>query len=462
MDPFSPEWWLARLEKLLDAQVKRIKPFDDYYEGNHDLRFASVQFTTAFGQMFLGSADNWMPLVVSSVQERLGIEGFRLGQNTAGDRRAWRIWQANNLDADSAMLFREALINGIAYTLTWPDENDPSTPLITVEHPSQAIVATSPSNRRVRLAGLKRWVEDDGSTSATLYLPDFIYKFTKGKRGVGGGGWQIREEAGEEWPLPNGFGAVPLVPIVSQQRMLKTGGASRVGPFIASQDKINKLTFDMMIASEYAAFRQRWASGVSIPVDPVTKQPVEAWKHAVNRVWTSSDPAAKFGDFSETDLGNYVKAIELQVQSLASRSRTPAHYMLGSSGSFPSGESLRATETGLIQVAGDYQLGFGEGLEETLRLGLAAIGVRARGAASMETVWRDAETKTESEHVDSILKQLALGVPLRQLWVELGYSESQIERFSAMLVEEAQIRSSLRDAGRDGQSSEADAATGDL
>lgn len=156
MEPYSPEWWLARLDSALTKQAKRIKPFDDYYKGKHDLRFASVQFSTAFGEMFLGSADNWMPLLVSSVQERLAVEGFRLGDNTSGDRRAWRIWQANNLDAESSMLFREALINGVAYTLTWFNEDDESTPLVTVEHPSQAIVATSPANRRVRLAGLKR------------------------------------------------------------------------------------------------------------------------------------------------------------------------------------------------------------------------------------------------------------------------------------------------------------------
>lgn len=450
MEPYSPEWWLARLDAALTKQAKRIKPFDEYYKGNHDLRFASAQFTTAFGQMFTASADNWMPLLVSSVQERLAVEGFRLGDTTAGDRRAWRIWQSNNLDAESSMLFREALINGTAYTLTWFNDDDVSTPLITVEHPSQAIVATSPANRRIRLAGLKRWTEDDGSTAATLYLPDFIYKFTRGKRGtaVTGTGWQAREEPTEPWPLPNPLGQVPLVPIISQQRMLEPG-ESRIGPFMATQDKINKLTFDLMVASEFAAFRQRWATGVAIPLDPVTKQPIETWQHAVNRVWTSKDKDTKFGDFAPTDLTNYVKPIELETQSMASRSRTPAHYMLGQSGSFPSGESLRATETGLISLVEEYQLGYGEGLEETERIALACAGVRPRGIAAMETVWREAERKTESQHVDSILKKLTLGIPLRQLWVDLGYSESQIERFGAMLLEEVGIRRALVDAGRD-------------
>lgn len=458
----SPKWWLRKLGRELVDRQKRLDKLDKYYRGEHELKFASSKFSAAFGKMFLDASDNWMPLVVNAVQERLGIEGFRLGSSSAGDRRAWRIYQANNLDSESDILHREALINGLAATLTWPD--DDGNPLITIEHPSQLIVARSSSNRRVRLAALKAWEDEDTERLlATLYLPDFIYKFegpklvqysSKSSRARVSAWdatrWAQREVATEPWPLPNPFKRVPAVPIENQQRML-VDGESEIASVLPTQDRINKLSFDLMIAAEFSAFRQRWATGIQIPKDPETGQPVEPFKHAIDRLWTSGSSETEFGEFGETDLANYVKAIEMQVQHLAAQTKTPPHYLLGQSGAFPSGESLKATETGLIKKVKDRQASYGEGWEETMRLALEVAGINARGAASMETIWADPESRTESEHVDSILKKLALGVPFRQLWEDLGYSQTTIERFRTMLAEEADVRALL--GGRSATSS---------
>lgn len=441
----SPLWWVARLEKQLAARRKTIDVYDRYYCGHHELKFASSTFQTKFGQMFRDASDNWMPLIVDAVQERLRVEGFRLGNSPVGDRRAWDIWQANNLDAESDVLHTEALIAGEAYTLVWADTD--GNPSITVEHPSQVIVATSPEDRRIRTAAFKCWVDDDGFEMATLYLPDEIYKWRSSKKLPSSGysersvnRWVPRELASEPWPLPNPFGVVPVVPISNRRRML-AGSVSELANATSLQDQINKLTFDMMLASEYTAYRQRWATGMDIPTDPESGQPIEVFQHAVNRLWTSSGENTKFGEFDATDLGNYVKAIELKVQHLAAQTRTPPHYLLGQSGAFPSGESLKSTETGLIAKVYRCERAFGEGHEETIRLGLLVAGVKPRGGtARMETVWGDAESRTEAEHVDATIKKRALGVPFRQLWEDLGYSQEQMERFSEMLIEEAKLR----------------------
>jgi hypothetical protein len=54
-----------------------------------------------------------------------------------------------------------------------------------------------------------------------------------------------------------------------------------------------------------------------------------------------------------------------------------------------------------------------------------------------EVIWADPESRTESEHIDSLVKQLSLGVPKEALWVEAGYTPTQIERFKLMLQDEA-------------------------
>lgn len=442
----SVEWWLRKLEKQLKDQQKRIAKPEKYYEGEHEMRFASQKFGQAFGKMFLAASDNWMPLVVDSVQERLRVEGFRVGSKTAGDKRVWRIWQANNLDSDSDVVHTEALIGGQAYTQVWYNADDEKTPNIYIEHPSQVTVALSPEDRRTRLAALKLWADDDGFRLANLYLPEGIYKFRSTSRYASSAStWARRESRTESWPLRNPLGIVPVIPIASRRRMLKEP-VSEIENLIPTQDKINKLTFDMMIAAEYAAFRQRWATGLSIPTDPETKQPIEPFKAAVDRLWTSASKDTTFGEFDVTDLSNYVSPIEMEVQHLVSQSRTPPHYVFVR-GNMPSGESLRAAETGLVAKAGGRQRSFGEGWEETMRVALAVAGTVVKGADSMSTQWADAESRTESEHTDSVLKKLAMGVPLRQVWRDAEYSDEQIDGFIDMLKEEKAYRE-LLDAAR--------------
>jgi hypothetical protein len=454
----SPQWWLKRLNDKLGRRCDVGEKFDRYYQGAHDLRFASPRFKSEFASMFLSSTDNWMPIVVDSVQERLRVDGFRLGDTPSSDRRVWKLWQQNNLDADSDVLHTESLINGTAYTLVWPDVDDPTQPRITIEHPTQMIVEHAAGDRRIRRAALKKWLSEDGFVYATLYLPDFVYKFrsrSKPQSYTMGNSirWEDREVAGEPWPLSNPFGRVPVTPIANQRRMLGDGESELAGGLTSLQDKINKLVFDMMLASEFAAFRQRWVTGMDIPRNPETNEPLEPFNIAVNRLLVANPKTdangevigngVQFGEFSATDLNNYVQAIDMQVMHLASQSKTPPHY-LNASADRLSGESIKAAETGLVAKVRARQRGYGEGWEDTMRLALEVAGIRPKGgAASMEVIWGDPESRTESQHVDSVLKKLSLGVPLMQLWRDLGYSEETIASFKQMLVEETQYRASM-------------------
>ena len=61
---------------------------------------------------------------------------------------------------------------------------------------------------------------------------------------------------------------------------------------------------------------------------------------------------------------------------------------------------------------------------------------RLAAAESMEVIWSDPESRTESQHVDAILKQKDLGVPEEILWEKLGYSPQEIARIKAIKAEE--------------------------
>lgn len=436
--PESPAWWLRRLEAKLDERQPGIKHFDDYYSGEHRLGFASSEFRRAFGALFSRFADNWCELVVDAVEERLNVEGFRLGRDISGDQRAWRIWQTNHLDAESQTAHTEALISGESYVLVWA--GDDRVPSITVEHPAQVTVINRAGIARERAAALKRWIDDDGFRYATLYLPDAVYKFRSAVPAKEGSrtAWTDREVNGEPWPLPNRLGVVPVVPMVNRSRLLKPG-RSELHSVVPVQDAVNKLITDLLVTSEFSAAPQRWATGIEIPKDPATGQPIQVFENLVSRLWTSKSKDTTFGEFDQADLANFVQAIEMLIQHIASQTRTPPHYFY-LRGEFPSGESIKSAETGLVAKAQRKMRHFGEAWEEVMRLGFAVIGDERRARVQdSETLWGDPESRSESELADSVMKKRALGVPLQQCWADLGYSPQQIERFKEMLREEAEF-----------------------
>jgi hypothetical protein len=432
----SPLWWISKLEAQLDKDQQGFIKLDNYYEGKHRLAFATAKYRDAFGDMFSTFADNWCDLVVDSSVERLSVEGFRF-DNAETDDEAWRIWQANQLDAESEIGHTEALVHSRAYVIVWPDDNDPTTPLITIEHPREVVVASAAVNRRRRLAALKRFTDDDGYRQATLYLPEAVFKY-RSERPIKGGGttgktkWVPLELDDETWPLENKMGIVPVVPLVNRRRLLNDG-VSEIAKIISIQDAINKTVADMLVASEYGAAPQRWATGISVPKDPKTGLEMpEAFPNLISRLWTSTSANTKFGQFEQTDLSTFVNAVEMLVQHVASQTRTPPHYFY-LNGQFPSGESIKSAETGLVAKVRRKQRHFGETWEEVIRLAFLATGDITRAASiRAETVWADPESRSESEHTDAVIKQKAVDIPTEALWEELGKSPMQIERYKKM------------------------------
>lgn len=427
--PYSSAWWLERLGKRLDARLGEMRSLENYYRGRQPLALASKKFKSEFATIFRGFSDNFCQLIVQAVEERMVVQGFRI-DGGAGDKKAWRIWQANQLDAQSQKAHREALIKGECPVIVWPDAANPGSAIIRAQKPEEVVVAYD-DDPLVRAVAMKRWKTLEGQLCATLYYPDRLEKYVQ-PEGPSPSIWARRTVEGEPWPLPHSLGAVPVVPLVNDPD-LDNVGRSEIGSILPLQDALNKLITDMLVSSEFAAFRQKWVTGMAIPVDPETGKAVEAFKAAVDRVWMARDPQTKFGDFDATELGPYVEGIETVLQHMASQTRVPMHYLLGQAGAFPSGESLKATETGLVAKALRRHRDFGEGWEEVMRLGFRAAGDVKRGALiDTETSWRDPETRTESEHVDALVKLASIGVPEEQLWEDAGYTPQQIEKFKAM------------------------------
>ncbi len=429
-----PELRDAMLEQL-DRQAAAHARHDAYYRGDHPLPDAPAGARAEYLRLMRLARSNWCQLIVDAVAERLTVDGVRFGNQSSADVDVWRtLWQPNDLDAEHGSVHLEALIGGAAYVLVWPDVDRgvDGPPTITAEHPAEVYVELEPGNRRRRRAAVKRYT-DDGLEYVTLWTapdgdtPAMVYKW---RREPSSAKWEPYAADGDDGPeFENGLGAVPVVPFRNRARMIGPG-VSELGNGITDiQDRINETLFGRLTAARFAAFRQRWVTGLEIPVDPETNKPVEPFRAAVDRLWMAEDSEVKFGEFGATDLRPYIESVESDIQHLAAISRTPPHYLLGQSGAFPSGESLKATETGLVAKVRSRMLSFGESWEEVVRLGLAAQQDARAADDSLEVVWRDPESKGLGELVDALVKLGTLGIPREALWERYGASQVEIARW---------------------------------
>lgn len=436
---------MHRLESRLDERIPTLQRYDDYVAGKHPLAFASDRFKEVFGGLFVEFADNWCDLVNDAVRERIKVRGFRLGDETAADAEAWRVWQKNRLDADSQLGHSELLKSTEASVLVWNNPKDEETPRITIESPFETIVAHAPGDRRDRLAALKRWSDDDGIEQATLYLPNGVYKFTASGEAEddedeeGGSRWKVRELETEPWPLANPLGIVPVVTMFNKPRLRPREfglyGEAEHAKVIPIQDGINKVLMDMFVASEYGSFRQRYVTGMELATDEKTGKRIQAFEAAAERLWSTKNKDAQFGEFEATDLKNFVTAIEMLVQHTASQTRTPPHYFY-LKGEMPSGESIKSAETGLVAKAYEKMLFLGEDWEEVQEISFMVKGQPLGKDVIVETIWGDPEYRTESEHVDALLKLKSLGIAEEILWEKAGLSQTEIARNKRLRAEQ--------------------------
>jgi hypothetical protein len=454
VDPL--EVLMGRMLRALQDRAPLVDIYSDYYDGRHELAFVSGPYRAAFGRMLAGVSDNWCALVIQAAIERLVVEGFEVGDadDEAANANALALWRANGMDLDIGLAFTEACKCGEAYLLV--SSADDGTPRLTVEHPRQFIVLRDPADRRKLLAALKCWYDElTDQLYITLWTPEVVIRRRRGKRDR----WFADRDDVLAAEI-NGLGEVPVACLTNDPQMLPSGppmsllaaphsapnvavglGRSDLADVISSQDAIDQLITNMLLAGEYAAFKQRWATGLEVPRDAETGQPIEPFRAAVERVWISEQPTTKFGEFDITPLQNYIDAITWHVQSIASRSRIPPHILISGSGNWPSGETLNAAESGLVNKVKGKMVSFGPEVAKAVRY-LLSLQAGALLDTPVNVQWRDPERRVESEFADALIKQLSLGVPPQVLWRRL-YPPEVIDTFPALLAQAATFKTAL-------------------
>jgi len=420
---------LKRLQKRLDDALagrivngRRQKSFltlDAYYEGEQRLEQLGYAIPDDLREFVTIVA--WPGTYVDAIVDRQTVVGFRRAGQPEADTGLWEMWQANDLDAESAMARVDRMVFGRGYYCLGTNDDDADMPLITVESPMEMVHEWS-NRKRATTAAARFYVDDSGpkkTRHATLYLPDA----TK---------WLVRENGKwvEEDVDDHDLGRVPVVPMVGRQRTHDRYGRSSFLKIIGLTDSAARVLTNGDVASEVMALPQRYAAGLSPDdfKDPDTGQPLTTWEAYFGAVWSSTNKDAKFGQFSAADLGNFSKRLGDLAQMASGVTGLPMRYFGQLSDNPPSADGIRADESRLIKTAEKGNEAEAEALEDVMEIGVRLrTGEWDSSLRSLETVHVNPATPTVAQQADATVKLYAEGIiSRRQARRDMGYTPVQI------------------------------------
>lgn len=375
---------------------------------------------------------NILPLVVTTVAQSLFVDGYR-PEKTDENAKAWKIWQANRMDGRQSGLHRAALKYGVAYNVVM--RGDP-VPVITPKSPRRMTAFyEDPVDDEWPMFAIEEVVQntDKGTQRRIVRLYDDTTRYTLSGDAKAGSKLVLGAGPDDTGIETHDLGVCPVVRYLNGDDL--DGDECVLGEvegLIEMQDQINSTTFNLLMAQQYAAFRQRWVTGMAPPLDD-GGNPIEPFNAAVNRLWVAEDHDTKFGEFGQTDLKGYLESREATIRHIATVSQTPPHSILGTMANL-SAEALNSARDGLNSKIAERKSTFGESHEQTLRLSALASGDKDGWAdTSAQVVWRDTEARSLAQTVDALGKLVQmLGVPADELWEKIpGVTQQDVKRWKA-------------------------------
>lgn len=417
-----------------------------YYNGDHDLAFATEKFANTFGSLFREFSLNLCPAICDAIRDKLKIEGFSAQSSSfslppsphaeACTLNVDAIWHRNRMDVRAGEIHKEALTHGDAYAIVWPDAN--GKPAIFPNKASSVTVEYDDEFPGKIVWAAKVWRTRDKFTRLNLFYPDRIERYISAKpsesmtsdpkdfvrvQGLKSKGQG--HDAGSDrpwtldigpWTIDNPYGVVPVFHFANNAS-IGAFGRSELEDAIPIQDGMNKSVLDMLVAMEFSAYRQRWAAGIEIDYDSEGKA-IAPFKAGVDHLWITENTNARFGDFEAANLDHFLKVKDGFRIDLASVTGTPLYYLLPHGRGFASGEAMRKAESRFVAKVRDRQTSFGQVWADVMQF---ALKIEGSTDTILQTRWEDAARLTEKEELENLLLKKDLGLSSEAALKEAGY-----------------------------------------
>jgi len=436
-------------DELVALNVERRTSCEVYYSywmAQQDLAIDPAELNSRFGETLALFRDNLTRPVVESAESRVRVTEF--GPNVGEDATA--LWNELDMPKKSRRVHTQAMVKGDGFVIVLPDEEGNANIWPQISDSMSLLYSVVDDN--IKVAGFKFWVDEiqragkqtsEDYVRVNLYFEDRIERYIS-KNSTKAfnkefSDYEIYDEEGA-WETTHSVGEVPVFEFNVNYDLDESRGRSDLADATSFIDAINKTFLDMLTASEFTAAPQRWATGVEIPLDPKTGEPMEQFKSGSHKLWTAPNESASFGQFSPGDLTAYTSSIDTLVEHLAFVTRTPS-YSLMKTVQYPSGEALRSAEAPLRSRVSDHQIDFAPTWRDIMAaaLKLNKITVSDDELKDLMPRWLPVNAPYATTELLEELTVYAetLGVPEEMLWRLAGFTAEEIEEMKEMREEEA-------------------------
>lgn len=429
---------MSDLKRAVETLKEKRKVYDklwQYYDGLHPLVYSNDRLKEVFQSINAKFRQNWCGVVVDSVVERLEFKQFDVANDEAATNTLNRWWEISGMELDADDVELCAIVTGEAFVMVWPGEEGE---LEAFYNDSRLvhIFYEEDNPRRMRYAA-KWWAAADGKARLTLYYPDRLeyYVSTEKAEDVKGaddfGTYLTNPDDPESFRAKNPRGMDIFFHFRRERRAIK----SELGPAVLdTQDAVNKLFADMMVAAEFGAFKQRYI---------ISQADVGVLKNAPNEIWDLpagdglSQPTT-VGEFAETGLSNFMDQMERLAASIGKQTRTPLYYFDLGKRADPSGETLAAMDAPLVKKCEKYIKRFQREWERLARVVAADIG--ATLDSPVRAVYADPRTMQPKTEAETRKANVEAGIPLRTNLRREGWTPQELGQMDVDKQAEAEAQ----------------------
>lgn len=425
-------WAIADLKGRLPS----LRLFKRYDEGDHRLNFATEKFRNTFGDLFSEFADNLCDDVLNGITDRLQISSWGSTANTdkALAEAVEAVWTRNRGDSRLGAVHRNAFRDGDGFALVETGKDQKSR--IWKQDARQIAVRYSDDDPDEMEVAARVWKVGTRYRINLMY-PDRIERYaSKGSTNDGGlpsaGAFGLLAEGdvllkGDTQPTEV-RSSIPLFHFPNGD--VSCYGRSLLLPVIPLQDALNKSIADMLVAMEFQAFPQRWATGVQVDPtpDPLTGRERQPFKGGPGETWWTAKEGGQFGQFSAAEMGGFLEVQKGFRAEIFRKGSQPA-YDLGSDGNLPSGVALLVAEGRTVKMGKDR---IRDWTPEHKRMMAAAATIDLGTDVlpdDLDPEWAPVETRDIKALLEELAMKKDLGVPTEQILKEMGYAPDEVQEF---------------------------------
>lgn len=416
------------------------RTYREYYDGIHDTQLSDRQ--RAYLQLKTGQEfnDNYCPIVVDALAERLRVTGFSVAGVSDAEAKTqqefladW--WAKNRMDALQKVTHTASVRDGDAYIVVeWSNEKgQPEFSFEPAWNGSEGVeLHYSGEKRGVPEYASKIW-KVAGGERLNLYYPDRTEKYRKNGETndwelIGVENWTTaptRLTVGKDIRVSSGEAiGIPVFGFKNRDQGYNYG-QSELMNIIPLQNALNKSVIDMLAAADTTAFR----IFTMIGDDPSGLSIVPgSW------IYSEKGPdKISIGHIPGEDLTKLIEYKDTFVNEIARVSRTPLSYFQITHQVAAEG-TQKQQESGLISRAEDRQIRFGNSWEDVMSMArrlwnvFGSVPVLDEENAIISAQWTTVESRNTKDMLEIATRKKSLGIPTEVIWQEMGYTEDEIKK----------------------------------